>query len=321
WSPPISRGQEKRREGEKGKEDKKINSHCVYMRTFITLMRVKKSSLETGLVLLLLHLQGQLYWIAQKWHRGHSPECCSSCLSNVMVMPHAEHLILSELGSNEESGLVSDWRGKKLWMLVKCPSPNVSHLELFMDIRLHSLGNSNCRLLTIKPEESYSDIAKWMVAEVETVQTHPEALSEALPGSNVAFDVTGVSVKDVSHDNIAGYSRNEPLIEAAGSTAQASPCVESIFDFPPLGHFAAHDMSQTVAMGVIKAVEKKAARVGKVIQTASLILSFCEDACGPKLNVCHKTETTIPWKIVTTVLFSDLKQNLDPDFYYNVIKA
>ena len=34
-------------------------------------------------------------------------------------------------------------------------------------------------------------------------------------------------------------------------------CVESFSDFPPLGRFAVRDMRQTVAVGVIKAVEKE----------------------------------------------------------------
>jgi elongation factor 1-alpha len=35
-------------------------------------------------------------------------------------------------------------------------------------------------------------------------------------------------------------------------------CVESFSDYPPLGRFAVRDMKQTVAVGVIKSVEKKA---------------------------------------------------------------
>ena len=35
-------------------------------------------------------------------------------------------------------------------------------------------------------------------------------------------------------------------------------CVESFADYPPLGRFAVRDMRQTVAVGVVKAVEKKA---------------------------------------------------------------
>lgn len=35
-------------------------------------------------------------------------------------------------------------------------------------------------------------------------------------------------------------------------------CVERFVDYPPLGRFAIRDMRQTVAVGVIKDVEKKA---------------------------------------------------------------
>ena len=41
-------------------------------------------------------------------------------------------------------------------------------------------------------------------------------------------------------------------------------CVESFTDYPPLGRFAVRDMRQTVAVGVIKAADKKAAGAGKV---------------------------------------------------------
>ncbi|KAK2082877.1 Elongation factor 1-alpha 1 [Saguinus oedipus] len=171
-----------------------------------------------------------------------------------------------------------------------------------------------------------------VTTEVKSVEMHHEALSEALPGDNVGFNVKNVSVKDVRHGNVAGDSKNDPPMEAAGFTAQViilnhpgqisagyAPvldchtahiackfaelkektdhssdkkledgpkflksgdpaivvmvpgkpmCVESFSDYPPLSHFAVRDMRQTVAVGVIKAVDKKAAGAGKVTKSA-----------------------------------------------------
>ena len=167
--------------------------------------------------------------------------------------------------------------------------------------------------------------------EVKSGEMHQEALSEALPGGHVGFNVKNVSVKDVRHGNVAVDSKNDPPMEAAGFTAQViildhpgqisaghapaldcqtahiackfaelkektdhhsgkkledSPkflksddaaiidmvpdkpmCVESFFDSPPLGCFAVHDIRQTIAVGVIKAVDKKAAGDGKVTKS------------------------------------------------------
>ena len=42
-------------------------------------------------------------------------------------------------------------------------------------------------------------------------------------------------------------------------------CVESFSEYPPLGRFAVRDMRQTVAVGVIKTVEKKVRRNAQII--------------------------------------------------------
>ena len=45
-------------------------------------------------------------------------------------------------------------------------------------------------------------------------------------------------------------------------------CVESFTDYPPLGRFAVRDMRQTVAVGVVKGVEKSTGGTGKVTKAA-----------------------------------------------------
>ena len=51
---------------------------------------------------------------------------------------------------------------------------------------------------------------------------HQVGVSEALPGDNVGFNVKNVSVKDVRRGNVAGDSKNDPPMEAAGFTAQVT---------------------------------------------------------------------------------------------------
>ncbi|EQB55271.1 hypothetical protein CGLO_04815 [Colletotrichum gloeosporioides Cg-14] len=46
-------------------------------------------------------------------------------------------------------------------------------------------------------------------------------------------------------------------------------CVEPFTDYPPLGRFAVRDMRQTVAVGVIKSVDKSAGGSGKVTKSAA----------------------------------------------------
>ena len=45
-------------------------------------------------------------------------------------------------------------------------------------------------------------------------------------------------------------------------------CVERLSDYPPLGRSAVRDVRQTVAVGVIRAVDKKAAGAGKVTKSS-----------------------------------------------------
>lgn len=52
-------------------------------------------------------------------------------------------------------------------------------------------------------------------AECKSVEMHHEALTEALPGDNVGFNIKGVSVKDIRRGNVASDAKNDGAKEAA----------------------------------------------------------------------------------------------------------
>merc|ERR1739838_1196457 len=184
----------------------------------------------------------------------------------------------------------------------------------------------------IKPGMVVNFAPNGPVTEVKSVEMHHEALTEAVPGDNVGFNVKNVSVKEVKRGNVCSDSKNDPAKEAANFDAQvivlnhpgqiqagyapvldchtahiackfgelltkidrrtgkslednpkfvksgdscmvkmvpSKPmCVESFQEYPPLGRFAVRDMKQTVAVGVIKAVEKKESS-GKVTKAGA----------------------------------------------------
>ncbi|MBA0748300.1 hypothetical protein Gogos_005140, partial [Gossypium gossypioides] len=55
---------------------------------------------------------------------------------------------------------------------------------------------------------------------VKSVEMHHEALSEALPGDNVGFNVKNVAVKDLKRGFVASNSKDDPAKEAANFTSQ-----------------------------------------------------------------------------------------------------
>merc|ERR1712025_421551 len=186
----------------------------------------------------------------------------------------------------------------------------------------------------IKPGMVVAFAPVGLTTEVKSVEMHHEALTEAVPGDNVGFNVKNVSVKDIKRGYVASDSKNDPakatesflaqvivlnhpgqicngyspvldchtahiackfneikekVDRRTGKAVETNPksiksgdaaivelipskpmCVEAFSDFPPLGRFAVRDMRQTVAVGVIKSVEKieKAGKTTKAAQKA-----------------------------------------------------
>merc|ERR1712117_459301 len=56
--------------------------------------------------------------------------------------------------------------------------------------------------------------------EVKSVEMHHEALTEAVPGDNVGFNVKNVSVKEIKRGNVCSDSKSDPAKEAEDFKAQ-----------------------------------------------------------------------------------------------------
>ncbi|KAB1267983.1 Elongation factor 1-alpha [Camelus dromedarius] len=141
-----------------------------------------------------------------------------------------------------------------------------------------------------------------VTTEVKSAEMNHEAVSEALPRDNVGFNIKTVFVQDVcqisaeyapvldchtAHIACKFAELREKIDRCSGKKLEDGPkflksgdaaivdmvpgkpmCVERFSDYPPLGRFAVCDTRQMVALGVIKAVDKKAAGAGKVTKSA-----------------------------------------------------
>merc|ERR1711872_589188 len=72
----------------------------------------------------------------------------------------------------------------------------------------------------IKPGMVVAFAPVGLTTEVKSVEMHHEALTEAVPGDNVGFNVKNVSVKDLKRGFVASDSKNDPAKEAADFDAQ-----------------------------------------------------------------------------------------------------
>jgi len=72
----------------------------------------------------------------------------------------------------------------------------------------------------LKPGVVVTFAPPMVTTEVKSVEMHHEALTEALPGDNVGFNVKNISIKDIRRGNVAGDSKNDPPKGAENFYAQ-----------------------------------------------------------------------------------------------------
>jgi len=72
----------------------------------------------------------------------------------------------------------------------------------------------------LKPGMVVSFAPSGVTTEVKSVEMHHEALTEAIPGDNVGFNVKNVSVKDIRRGFVASDTKNDPAQETESFDAQ-----------------------------------------------------------------------------------------------------
>merc|ERR1719445_2597794 len=72
----------------------------------------------------------------------------------------------------------------------------------------------------IKPGMVVTFAPAMISTEVKSVEMHHEALTEAVPGDNVGFNVKNIAVKDLRRGYVASDSKNSPAAESANFLAQ-----------------------------------------------------------------------------------------------------
>jgi len=72
----------------------------------------------------------------------------------------------------------------------------------------------------LKPGMVVTFAPSGVTTEVKSVEMHHEALTEAIPGDNVGFNIKNVSVKDIRRGFVASDSKNDPALECEYFDAQ-----------------------------------------------------------------------------------------------------
>lgn len=67
----------------------------------------------------------------------------------------------------------------------------------------------------LRPNMTVTFAPVGVTTEVKSVEMHHEALTEAIPGDNVGFNVKNVAVKDIRRGNVCSDSKNDPATEVS----------------------------------------------------------------------------------------------------------
>ncbi|EHB16520.1 Elongation factor 1-alpha [Heterocephalus glaber] len=140
-----------------------------------------------------------------------------------------------------------------------CPTDKVLRLPLQDIYKIGGIGT-----IPVSREET-SILKPGMVVTFATVNVTTEVNSHHLQVAELKEKMDRWSVKKQEDGPKFLKSGDAAIVDMVPGKPM---CVESFSDYPSLGHFAVRNMRLTVAVGVIKAVDKKAAGAGKVIKSA-----------------------------------------------------
>lgn len=96
----------------------------------------------------------------------------------------------------------------------------VMYLKLFLFLGIGTVPVGRVETGIIKPGMVITFAPVNLTTEVKSVEMHHEALTEAVPGDNVGFNVKNVSVKELRRGYVCGDSKDNPPKATEEFTAQ-----------------------------------------------------------------------------------------------------